>query len=260
MKERDSTICKNCNNIVKGNFCSSCGQSAKTGRINLHYLWHEIQHSIFHVDKGIFYTLKELTLRPGITIEGYLTGKRVNHFKPLAFVIILGTIYGFIAHFTNLFPEQSIIPDFGNNETNTPESLEYGRKFVEIVYSHYSLSMLLLVPFLSLSSFLIFKKSGYNYWEHLIIYSYIVGMQVVIMIILFFLYYFVRSPWVLFASSIITYLYNIWVFVQLFAKESKLKTIAKTIISFIFALTVLLIVIFIVTFIVVFFIQVFHIG
>jgi len=256
----NSTICKNCNNTVKENFCSNCGQSAKTGRIDLHYLWHELQHSLFHVDKGIFYTLKELTLRPGITIEGYLSGKRVNHFKPLAFVIILGTIYGFIAHFTNLFPEQSVIPDFGNSDMNSPEASEYSRKFVEIVYSHYSLSMLILVPFLSLSSFLIFKKSGYNYWEHLIIYSYIVGMQVVIMIIFFFLYYFVRSPWVLFASSIFTYLYNIWVFVQLFGKKSKLKTVAETIISFVFAFTVLLVLIFIVTFIVVFFMKAFQLG
>ncbi|MDH6353963.1 hypothetical protein M2132_000283 [Dysgonomonas sp. PH5-45] len=87
MGKQDSSICKNCNSTIKGNYCQNCGQATKTDRINFHYLVHEIQHSIFHVDKGILFTIKELLLRPSITIKGYLEGKRVNLFKPFGFVV-----------------------------------------------------------------------------------------------------------------------------------------------------------------------------
>ena len=45
-----SDICKNCSTPVSGKYCSNCGQSTATARINFHYIIHEIQHSIFHVD------------------------------------------------------------------------------------------------------------------------------------------------------------------------------------------------------------------
>lgn len=66
------TTCKNCNHNFKGNFCNNCGQTANTHEINFTSILHEIQHGIFHIDKGILYTSKELFRRPGHTIREYL--------------------------------------------------------------------------------------------------------------------------------------------------------------------------------------------
>ncbi len=43
--------CKNCNQDLNGNYCSNCGQTADTHEINFKSILHEIQHSIFHIEK-----------------------------------------------------------------------------------------------------------------------------------------------------------------------------------------------------------------
>ena len=96
-----TTHCKNCNHHLKGNFCSNCGQSANTHDINFGSIVHEIQHSVFHIDKGILYTTQQLFIRPGHTIREYIEGKRVKHFKPVAYILILSAIYTLIANVTH---------------------------------------------------------------------------------------------------------------------------------------------------------------
>ena len=96
------TICKNCGNSFEGNYCNQCGQSAKTKRINHEFLWEDIEHGLFHYDKGIGYSLKKLFEKPGIVIFDYIEGKRVNHFRPISMVIIMATIYALIYHLLDL--------------------------------------------------------------------------------------------------------------------------------------------------------------
>ena len=100
-----TNLCLNCDVQLTGNFCSNCGQSAKVHKINFHFLIHDIQHGLLHLEKGFFYTTKELFTRPGHSIREFLAGKRVNHFKPISFAIILAGVYGIMAHYfeINLF-------------------------------------------------------------------------------------------------------------------------------------------------------------
>lgn len=62
------TNCKNCNHRVNDNFCSKCGQAVQLKRIDAHYIQHEIVH-VLHFESGIFYTIKELLIRPGQNIR-----------------------------------------------------------------------------------------------------------------------------------------------------------------------------------------------
>src|SRR6478736_1543240 len=91
--------CLNCNANLAGKFCSNCGQDSNTHRINSHFLWHDIQHGLTHVDKGMLFTIKELFTRPGNSIRQFLEGKRIKHFKPISLVIILAGAYGFLSHY-----------------------------------------------------------------------------------------------------------------------------------------------------------------
>src|SRR4051812_15937136 len=53
-------VCLNCGYEVINNFCSNCGQSTATHRLSIgHFVVHDLIHSIWHVDRGIFFTLKE---------------------------------------------------------------------------------------------------------------------------------------------------------------------------------------------------------
>lgn len=238
-----SDICKNCSTPISGKYCSNCGQSTTTERINFHYIIHEIQHSVFHVDRGILYTIKELITRPGESIREYLSGKRITHFKPFSFILILGTIYGFICFFLKVYPENS----FAYLQTDAAAN-NYSQLVFDWMYGHYSFVMLAFIPFYALASYIVFKKSGYNFVEFLVISSYIVGMQILILILTYPIYYFTLSVWVVMLIFLFCYLYHFWVYIQLFGKDSRINTVCKTLVSMVLSFLFVVIASFLVTF------------
>ena len=55
-------------------------------RIDGRYIWNEIS-SVLNFDKGIFYTIKELFIRPGRTVQEFLVYDRKRLVKPILFVL-----------------------------------------------------------------------------------------------------------------------------------------------------------------------------
>lgn len=227
---KTSHRCANCNNAVKGDFCNRCGQSIKVSRINLSHLVEELQFSFLHINKGMLYTIKELLLRPGYTIKAYLNGKRVQYFKPFGFLLIWGSIYSLVLHFFNVYPD---------SEMNQQDNPIFDNDFIyNWYYSHYSIVQLLIIPFYALSSYILYRRSNYNYIEHLVIYSYIDGIKVIILILLYPLFYYTHSKDVYSITLAILYLYNTYVLVQLFKTSSWTKAILKAVLSIILTLVV----------------------
>src|SRR4051812_48133830 len=97
-----ATHCKNCGLDYTGNFCPNCGQKAATHDIDSKYILHEIPHAIFHIDKGIFYTIGQLCTRPGKTVIEYIKGKRIQHYSPIAYILLLSAIYLLVNKFANV--------------------------------------------------------------------------------------------------------------------------------------------------------------
>ncbi|MCU0321668.1 MAG: DUF3667 domain-containing protein [Chitinophagaceae bacterium] len=164
--------CKNCNTHFKGNFCPHCGQAATIERIDYHYFIHDIPHSVFHVDKGFFYTLKWMFINPGLAIKEYLEGKRIRHFRPFGFVVILSTIC------TLLIPwiEKAIVYTL---QKTTGNSFIFKQLFWE---KYISLLIFLLIPILALVTFLTFKNRKYNYWEHFLGNTYLAALLNVLLV------------------------------------------------------------------------------
>jgi len=82
--------CPNCqrDSLSEAHYCQQCGHGLHPHRIDAHYLWHELQHGLLHVDKGILFTVKELALRPGRMVREFLAGRRAVHFKPVGFLLV----------------------------------------------------------------------------------------------------------------------------------------------------------------------------
>jgi len=175
--------CKNCNNEFDGNYCNLCGQSAATHRINFKFLWHDIQHGLLHFDKGIIYSLGQLCLRPGHTINEYMAGKRVGHFKPLSMVVVLATVYGLLKHF--FIHEEAIKESSKIVINNTRISVSTVNAIIEWVNSHGAIMALIVVPFYALASFLAYREEKYNYVEHLVLNAYTSSLRLLVTIILF---------------------------------------------------------------------------
>jgi hypothetical protein len=232
-----TTNCQNCNTELQGKYCSNCGQSAETHRINVHYLWHDIQHGLLHVDKGIFFTTRELFTRPGNSIREFLEGKRVKHFKPISLVLVLAGIYGILFHFfkIDMFAGYVVVSGSGEKVIHLNDVIE---KTSEWIAQHYSILALLQIPVFTIGTYLCFKKAGYNFIEHLIINTFLVGQRLILHIVTFPLFYFSSGKAMLVTTdrtiNLIGYALAIWTLIQLFKNQKKriLKTIFSLAISF----------------------------
>ena len=240
--------CQNCNTVLQGKYCSNCGQSAETHRINIHYLWHDIQHGLLHMDKGILFTTKELFTRPGNSIREFLEGKRVKHFKPISLVLILAGIYGLLFHFfkINMFADYVVISGSGTGSGEKVIQInEFIEKASEWIAQHYAILALLQIPIFTVGTYLCFRKAGYNFVEHLIINTFLVGQRLILHIITFPLYYIASgTPMLINTDKVINlvgYALAIWTLIQLFQNQSKriLRTIFSLLISFLIIFVIL---------------------
>src|SRR6478672_2546210 len=172
------TICKNCNQQFVGNFCNYCGQTADTHKLTLHYIWHDLQHGLFHFDNGIFYTTGQLLTRPGHTIKEFIDGKRVRHFKPLSFVVVLATLYGLLYHYF-----------IGNLLDIKPKNSQEGviRIFENVTHwmvDHLAYTSFIMIIGATISTYIFFKKERYNWAEHFVLNTFLVGLILVSSLIL----------------------------------------------------------------------------
>ena len=129
----------------------------------MHFIWHDLQHGILHFDTGIFYTVKNLLIKPGVTIREFLNGKRVSHFKPFPFVIVLTTLYGLLYHnfIDSIFKIEPIVANDG--------ILNAYEKVIRWITDHFAYATLILIFNSTVASYQVFKKSGYNFAEHLVL-------------------------------------------------------------------------------------------
>jgi len=135
---------------------------------------HEVQHSLFHVDRGLFFTIKELFTRPGFAIREFLEGKRAGRFKPLATLVVVATAYSLLYR---LIP-----PDLGRIAKGSAEFA-----LLETLNSwmgkYYALMELALLPLLAFSSWIAMRKYGHNYVEHSVIQTYLAAQRITVGIV-----------------------------------------------------------------------------
>jgi hypothetical protein len=235
--------CKNCNHIYTGHYCNNCGQTAETHQLNFHFLWHEIQHGLFHFDEGILYSGKQLFTRPGHTIREFLDGKRVKHFKPISMVIFLATFYGLLYHYYHIsFAEPSLN---GSSETGIDVS-----KFNEWMGTHYAWATLLTIPLYTIGTSIAFRKQGYNLVEYFILNTFKASQKLFVHIATFPLLYYFNGTHSMRTLSFIIYLVDVvfiyWTNSQFFNKLSLKKSLVLTLLSQLIFLTCLISIILIV--------------
>ena len=197
--------CRNCNQhlLLNQRFCHECGQRTDTHRINFHYFVHEIPHSVFHVDGGIVFTLKELFTRPGHTIREYLEGKRQPHFKPVMLVLIMGSVCALIQYLlkdqtkVRIADRQMFKGDFKASGlakyVDFEGLLSYFRHVLEWLSSHFAFTVLLMLPVAALGFFLGFRKYRLNYPEWLTVFLFLAGQSLTVYILFIFINRFVGN-------------------------------------------------------------------
>ncbi|SNR54107.1 Protein of unknown function [Maribacter sedimenticola] len=226
--------CKNCDNLTSGKFCANCGQNTKVDKLNLPNFLTEISDSVFQLNRGLFYTIKELFNRPGHAIRGFIQGRRKEYFKPIAYVLTLSTIYFIISQLSD---HPTLIDDFlaGYSNGGEERGLETNSSpILNWLSDNYAYTTLLLLPLFSFATYLSFNGLGQNYLEHIVINSYITGQQAIIYSFLMIIGVLInREDITILAAVIICTMFNYWTFSQFYSNTKGFKIIFRLLLAYI---------------------------
>ncbi|MDP9414521.1 MAG: DUF3667 domain-containing protein, partial [Pseudomonadota bacterium] len=75
--------CLNCGTSLIGDYCHRCGQQGHVHR-TLGAFWHDLAHSVLHLDGKIWRTLPLLAWHPGELTRRYIEGERARFVSPMA--------------------------------------------------------------------------------------------------------------------------------------------------------------------------------
>jgi len=161
--------CLNCNHKTAGKFCSNCGQKTDTHRIRLgHFIMHDMMHGVWHLEKGILFTLKETFSRPGKAALDYISGKRIRYYNVFYLSLLLIGLNLLLSHFYDGFRH------------GTDEIPKEGLALRDFFSKYLKLILLGIVPILAVNSMLVFRRLKLNLAEHFIINGInLVGMLVI---------------------------------------------------------------------------------
>lgn len=210
--------CANCGTPASGAYCTACGQRIDIHPLTLPHLLHEIPHAVFHVDRGILVTIRELALHPGRTINAYLDGRRIRYFNPLSLLMILAGLCALI-YARYPFDYSGFTPGIPADRVDDVIRIQ------KSILVNYSLGLAIQLPFLALASRLL-MGGGRGYGEHLVINAFILAFLCVINLALMPVYMLangtVLMSKVMFWSTLLYCLYQIVALTDTFRTPGRL--------------------------------------
>ena len=203
--------CKNCETVVNQNYCPNCGIPITLPRINGRYILNEIT-SVLNFDKGILFTIKELLTRPGHNVKSFIQEERTRLVKPILFLIICSLFYSIsqqIFHFEDSYSY--------NGELEASSTVI---SITEWMQNNYGFANILAAIFHAMWVKLLFRKYNYNFFEIIILLSFLMGIGMLIYM-LFGILDSTTNIRVLHLGGLIGLVYISWAIGQFFDKNKK---------------------------------------
>jgi len=167
------TNCKHCNNPVTSNYCAYCGHAASVKPIDKDYVSREVLE-LLDFEKGFFYTIRELMIRPGKSIRTFISEDRIRLIKPVTFLIFTSLLYTLIAH---LFNAEGF---FIENENPSVQKSSIGA-INNWVQSNYGYANIIMGIFIALCVKLLFRKYKYNLFEIIVLLCFVMGQGMLLL-------------------------------------------------------------------------------
>lgn len=217
-------FCKNCKFELTGKYCSNCGQPIELQRIDAHYIKNEIVQ-VLNFDKGIFYTIKELIIRPGENVRNFLTNNRNRLVKPIVFIIITSLFYSIINHYFHI--EDQYIQQKGLDKSTIG-------KMIKWVQENYGYANIIMGIFISFFVKLFFRKTKFNIYEIFILLLFVMGIAMLIYSF-FAIFYGLFKINTLQLGGVISFIYITFAIADFFDKR-KIKNYFISLIAYIFGM------------------------
>lgn len=187
------TNCLNCATMLTADdrYCPSCGQKADTHRLSMSHIWHDLVHALTHADKGILFTTGLLATRPGVVAREYVIGKRKKYFNPFSYLAIIVGIYLIANSFFKPFSQP--MDDFRPPSSAKTEAQkkkfqainERRHKFGEFMNHRVNIVLFVSTPFIAFILWMLFRRKGFHYAEHLSTMAYVNGFLSLLTIFIF---------------------------------------------------------------------------
>lgn len=183
-------ICKNCDTAYseRYNYCPNCSQKSRLHRLTFHDIVHEAIHYFTHADKGLLQLVRDLFTKRGRVAYEYVNGRRKKYFPPLNFFLIIAAIFVFVsmqgtpqekADLRKTHPEIFQIKD-PVERAQTIAAYERSDKVMRFTSKYSNLMAMCSLPLTALVFWLFYKKTRYNYIEHLVAGIYMTGICILV--------------------------------------------------------------------------------
>jgi hypothetical protein len=235
--------CANCTRAIDGTeqkFCPACGQPTPAHRIDWHFLGHELEHSVLHMDRGILYSLKHLMLRPGHLMRDYIEGLRGNQVKPLLLLMIMAAVVVLLSKYflggdvmgtSTLDGYSDVMKANAGTQLDTASLASATQKVYAWMNAHFTATTLLLLPFEAAAFWLAFRRVGkLNYPEWLVIVAFLTVQVFVFWAVLILLQRWVSQAqlWVI----VLSFAYTLFSLAQYFRGYPRWKTMLRAVLGF----------------------------
>ncbi|GLB49862.1 DUF3667 domain-containing protein [Neptunitalea lumnitzerae] len=210
----DTAQCQKCGTKFSGEFCATCGNPKTLKRIDGRYVLSEIE-SVLNFDKGIFYTIKELIVRPGKTVHKFINTDRSGLVKPLSFVIICSFLYTIAQQFLRF--EDKYVSAGGLGDSSVGVIFEW-------ILKNYGYTNILMSVFIAGWIKLFFKKYRYNFFEIVILLCFVMGIGM-LYYTAFGLLEVITNINVLKTGAVLSFIYTAWAIGQFFNHKKALSYI-----------------------------------
>ncbi len=135
-----------------------------------HWL-HEIPHSIWHVDKGLPYTLGQLLRHPGRTLRRYLAGQRAPFFRPLTMLLVITALLTFFYVVLDLRP-------YNDQDASLPPELNaFRERFIHFFTRYMNWFSVAMLPITALLLKWGMQRARLNYAECLTVATFVTAMS-----------------------------------------------------------------------------------
>ena len=242
MKNIEAGSCANCDRAIDGalqKFCPACGQPTPAHRIDWHFLGHELEHSVLHMDRGILYSLKELMLRPGHLMRDYIGGRRARQVKPLLMLMIMSAAVVVISKYlagqgvadSAVLAGASAGSKAGAGTPLDPAQVAKAAKLAaDLMNQYFTAFTLLLLPLEALAFRLAFGRTcKLNYPEWLVITTLLTVQTFVFWAVLLALHRWVPQPatW----AVLLAMFYAVFSLVQFFQGYPRWQSVLRTLLG-----------------------------
>lgn len=104
-----AVTCQDCGRPVTGKYCAECGQSVGVHALTVGEVFHDVVHSVLHLDSRVWRTLRSLLLRPGELSRAFIAGQRQRYLPPFRLYLVISIVFFAL---TAMLPQSSQAPLF----------------------------------------------------------------------------------------------------------------------------------------------------